>query len=113
MSRPHHHSTLVPSHSQDQESLDTLDAEDSSQAEPYNPTVLEAANLLHRDELTKFTQAQLAEPHKFIDKLEKRVAVLEQMETKKRKSDWQKMKQQVKQRELQVRVRKQNLNHQR
>ena len=63
--------------------------------------------------MTRFTQAQIAEPSKFIDKLEKRVQVLEQIEKKKRKTDFAKMKQQVKQRDLQLRVRKQNLSHQR
>ena len=35
----------------------------------------------------RFTQAQMSEPQKFIEKLERRVAVLEKIDTKKKKSE--------------------------
>ena len=59
----------------------------------------------------RFTQAQMSEPGKFINKLEKRVAVLEKIEDSKKRLDFTKQRQVRQQRELQMRVRKQNLLH--
>ena len=59
----------------------------------------------------RFTQAQMSEPGKFINKLERRVAVLEKIEDSKKRLDFTKQRQVRQQRELQMRVRKQNLLH--
>ena len=59
----------------------------------------------------RFTQAQMSEPAKFINKLERRVAVLEKIEDSKKRLDFTKQRQVRQQRELQMRVRKQNLLH--
>ena len=54
---------------------------------PPPNSILESIDLLTRDESMRFTQAQMSEPNKFIEKLERRVAVLEKIETKKKRSD--------------------------
>ena len=59
----------------------------------------------------RFTQAQISEPGKFINKLERRVAVLEKIDDSKKRLDFTKQRQVRQQRELQMRVRKQNLLH--
>ena len=59
----------------------------------------------------RFTQSQISEPAKFINKLERRVAVLEKIDDSKKRLDFTKQRQDKKQRELQMRVRKQNLLH--
>ena len=59
----------------------------------------------------RFTQSQLSEPGKFVSKLERRVAVLEKIDDSKKRLDFTKQRQEQKQRELQMRVRKQNLLH--
>ena len=59
----------------------------------------------------RFTQSQISEPAKFINKLERRVAVLEKIDDSKKRQDQTKQRQVQKQRELQMRVRKQNLLH--
>ena len=61
----------------------------------------------------RFTQSQISEPAKFINKLERRVAVLEKIDDSKKRLDFAKQRQVQKQRDLQMRVRKQNLLHQR
>ena len=61
----------------------------------------------------RFTQSQISEPAKFINKLERRVAVLEKIDDSKKRLDFTKQRQVQKQRDLQMRVRKQNLLHQR
>lgn len=60
--------------------------------ENSEPPFLEQINLLSKDEALRFTQSQINEPTKFIDKLEKRVAVLEQMDRNKKTKDSVKMK---------------------
>ena len=50
-------------------------------------SLLEQVDLLNKEDSFRFTSAQMAEPNKFIEKLEKRVAVLEKIEKNKKRAD--------------------------
>ena len=84
---PQRFATIDPEHHQ--QSNNTLLNESrrvpSLKLKQKQSSVLEIADLVSKEESHRFTQSQMNEPDKFIDKLERRVAVLEKMEGSKRK----------------------------